>query len=73
MGQSKDVYLWLYNKRYCENVHMRNSKNLFWYTKIQVRCLINENKSKSKSFLASSLPHNICKEKLTEMIKQIFN
>ena len=55
---------------------------LFWSIKIQVKFLI---KLKSRGFLASglstydfstlytTLPHNLIKEKLTELIEQTFN
>ena len=65
--------------KYCETVFERNSKNLFWSFKNSGEIL---DKFKSKYFLASSvstydfstlyttLPHNLMKEKLTELIKQ---
>ena len=60
----------------------RNGRNLFWSVKNSGEIL---NKLKSKGFLASSvstydfstlyttLPHDIIKEKQTELIKQTFN
>ena len=60
----------------------RNGKNLFWSIKNSGEIL---NKLKSRGFLASglstydfstlytTLPHNLIKEKLTELIEQTFN
>ena len=60
----------------------RNGKNLFWSIKNSGEIL---NKLKSSGFLASglstyefsalytTLPHNLTKEKLTELIEQTFN
>ena len=60
----------------------RNGKHLFWSFKISGEIL---NKLKSRGFLASglstydfstlypTLPHNLIKEKLTELIEQTFN
>ena len=68
--------------KYCETVFERNGKNLFWYVKNSGEIL---NKSNSKGFLASSvstydfstlyttLPHNLIKEKLTQLTEQTFN
>ena len=65
---------------YCETVFERNGKNLFWSFKNSGEIL-----NKYKGFLASSgstydfstlyttLPHNLIKEKLTELIEQTFN
>ena len=60
----------------------RNGKNLFWYIKNSGEIL---NKLKPRGFLASALskydfstlyttlPHNLIKVKLTELIEQTFN
>ena len=68
--------------KYCTTVYERNGKNLFWSIKNSGEIL---NKLKSRGFLASglstydlstlytTLPHNLIKEKLTELIEQIFN
>ena len=68
--------------KYCTTVYGRNGKNLFWSIKNSGEIL---NKLKSRDFLASglstydfstlytTLPHNIIKEKLTELIEQILN
>ena len=68
--------------KYCETVLERNGKILFWSIKISGEIL---NKLKSKGFLASSvstydfstlyttLPHNLIKEKNTELFEQTFN
>ena len=68
--------------KYCTTVYERNGKNLFWSIKNSGEIL---NKLKSRGFLASSLstydfstfyttlPHNLIKEKLTELIEQTFN
>ena len=68
--------------KYCTKVYDRNGKNLFWSVKNSVEIL---NKLKSRGFLASglstydfstlytTLPHNLIKEKLTELIEQTFN
>ena len=68
--------------KYCTTVYERNGKNLFWSFKNSGEIL---NKLTSRGFLASSLstydystlyttlPHNLIKEKLTELIEQIFN
>ena len=67
---------------YCTTVYERNGKNLFWSVKNSGEIL---NKLKSRGFLASglstydfstlytTLPHNLIKEKLTELIEQTFN
>ena len=67
---------------YCTTVYERNGKNLFWSIKKSGEIL---NKLKSKGFLASglstydfstlyaTLPHNLIKEKLTELIERTFN
>ena len=67
--------------KYCTTVYERNGKNLFWSIKNSGEIL---NKLKSRGFLASglstydfstlytSLPHNLIKEKLTELIEQTF-
>ena len=68
--------------KYCSTVYERNGKNLFWSIKNSGEIL---NKLKSRGFLASglstydfstlytTLPHNLIKEKLTELIEQTFN
>ena len=68
--------------KYCTTVYERNGKNLFWSIKNSGEIL---NKLKSRGFLASGLstydfstlyitwPHNLIKEKLTELIEQTFN
>ena len=65
--------------KYCTTVYERNGKNLFWSIKISGEIL---NKLKSRCFLASglstydfstlftTLPHNLIKEKLTELIEK---
>ena len=67
--------------KYCETVFERNGKNLFWYVKNSGEIL---NKSKYIGFLASSvstydfstlyttLPHNLIKEKLTQLTEKNF-
>ena len=68
--------------KYCTTVYGRNCKKLFWSIKNSGEIL---NKLKSKGFLASSLstydfstlyttlPHNLIKEKLTELSEHTFN
>ena len=68
--------------KYCTTVYERNSKNLCWSIKNLGDIF---NKLKSRGFLASglstydfyilytTLPHNLIKEKLTELIEQTFN
>ena len=68
--------------KYCTTVYERNDKNLFWSFKNSGEIL---NKLKSGGFLAFGLstydfstlyttfPHNLIKEKLTELIEQTFN
>ena len=68
--------------KYCTTVNERNGKNLFWSIKNSGEIL---NKLKSRGFLASglstydfstlytTLPQNLIKEKLTELIEQTFN
>ena len=68
--------------KYCTTVYEKNGKNLFWSIKNSGEIL---NKLKSRGFLASglstfdfstlytTLPHNLIKEKLTELIEQTFN
>ena len=67
--------------RYCKNVYERSSKNLFWSIKNSCEEL---NKLKSRGFRASSvstydfstfyttLPHNLIKDKLVDLIERIF-
>ena len=67
---------------YCTTVYERNGKNLFWSIKNSGETL---NKFKSRGFLASvlstydfsflytTLPHNLIKEKLKELIEQTLN
>ena len=67
--------------KYCITVYETNGKNLFWSIKNPGEIL---NKLKTRGFLASSLftydfytlyttlPHNLIKEKLTELIEQTF-
>ena len=68
--------------KYCTKVYERNGKKLFWSIKNSGEIL---NKLKSRGFLASgclhndfstlytTLPHNLIKEILTELIEQTFN
>ena len=68
--------------KYCTTVNERNDKILFWSIKNSGEIL---NKLKSRGFLAfglstndfstlySTLPHNLTKEKLIELIEQTFN
>ena len=68
--------------KYCTTVNERNGKKYFGLLKNSGEIL---NKLKSRGFLASSLstydfstlystlPHNLIKEKLTELIEQTFN
>ena len=65
--------------KYCTTVYERNGKNLFWSIKNSGEIL---NKLKSRGFLASglstydfstlytTLPHNLTKEKLTELLEK---
>ena len=67
--------------RYCEKVYERSGKNLFWSIKNSGEVL---NKLKSRGFRATSLssynfstlyttlPHNLIKEKLTNLIEWTF-
>ena len=67
--------------RYCEKVYERSSKNLFWSIKNSGEVL---NKQKSRGFRATSLstydfctlyttlPHNLIKEKLINLIEWTF-
>ena len=67
--------------KYCTTVYERNGKQLFWFIKNSGEIL---NKLMSRGFLAfglstydfstlyATLPHNIIKEKLTELIEQTF-
>ena len=66
----------------CTTVYERNGRDLFWSVKNSGEIL---NKLKSRGFLASGLstydfstlyatwPHNLIKEKLTELIEHTFN
>ena len=68
--------------KYCTTVYERNGKKIFWSIKNSGKIL---NKLKSRGFLTSglstydfstlwtTLPHNLIKEKLTELIEQTFN
>ena len=68
--------------KYCTTVYERNGKKIFWSIKNSGEIL---NTLKSRGFLASSLstydfstlyttlPQNLIKEKLTELIEQTFN
>ena len=68
--------------KYCTTVYEPNCKILFWSIKNSGEIL---NKLKSRGFLASrlstydfstlytALPHNLFKEKLTELIEHTFN
>ena len=68
--------------KYCTTVYERNGNKLFWSIKTSGEIL---NKLKSRGFLASglstydfstfytTLPHNLIKEKRTELIEQTFN
>ena len=68
--------------KYCSTVYERNGKKLFWSIKNSGEIL---NELKSRGFLASglptydfstlytTLPHNLIKEKLTQLIEQKFN
>ena len=68
--------------KYSKTVYERNGENLFWSVKNSGEIL---NKLKSRGFLASglstydfstlytTLPHNLIKEKLTELTEQTFN
>ena len=68
--------------KHCTTVYERNGKKLFWSIKNSGEIL---SKLKSRDFLASvlstydfstlytTLPHNLIKEKLTELIEQTFN
>ena len=67
--------------KYCEKVYERSSKNLFWSIKNLCEVL---NKLKSRGFRASSLstydfstlyttlPHNLIKDKLVDLIERTF-
>ena len=67
--------------KYCENVYERSGKNLFWSIKSSCEVL---NKLKSRGFRASSLstydfstlyntlPHNLIKDKLVDLIERTF-
>ena len=67
--------------KYCEKVYERSGKNLFWSIKNSCGVL---NKLKSRGFRASSLstydfatlyttlPHNLIKDKLVDLIERIF-
>ena len=67
--------------KYCEKVYKRSGKNLFWYIKNSCEVL---NKLKSRGFRTSSLstydfstlyatlPHNLIKDKLEDLIERTF-
>ena len=67
--------------KYCEKVYERSGKNLFWSIKTSCEVL---NKLKSRGFRASSLstydfstlcttlPHNLIKDKLVDLIERSF-
>ena len=67
--------------KYCEKVYERSGKNLFWSIKNSCKVL---NKLKSRGFRASSLstydfstlyttlPHNLIKDKLVDLIERTF-
>ena len=67
--------------KYCEKVYERSSKNLFWSIKNSCEVL---NKLKSRGYRASSLstydfstlyttlPHNLIKDKLVDLIERTF-
>ena len=67
--------------KYCEKVYERSGKNLFWSIKNSCEVL---NKLKSQGFRASrlstydfstfytTLPHNLIKDKLVDLIERIF-
>ena len=66
--------------KYCEKVYERSSKNLFWSIKNSCEVI---NKLKSRGFLATSLstdfstlyttlPNNLIKDKLVNLIERIF-
>ena len=67
--------------KYCEKVYERSGKNLFWSIKNSCEVL---NKLKSRGFRASSLstydfstlyttlPHNLIKDKLADLIERTF-
>ena len=67
--------------KYCEKVYKRSGKNHFWSIKNSCEVL---NKLKSRGFLASSLstydfstlyttlPHNLIKDKLVDLIERTF-
>ena len=68
--------------KYCEKVYERSGKNLFWSVKNSCEVL---NKLKSRGFRASSLstydfstlyttlPHNLIKDKLVDLIERTFH
>ena len=67
--------------KYCEKVYERSGKNLFWSIKNSSKVI---NKLKSRGFRAASLstydcstlyttlPHNLIKDKLVDLIERIF-
>ena len=67
-------------KKYCEKVYERSGKNLFWSIKNSCEVL---NKLKSRGFWAfslstydfstlySTLPHNLIKDTLVDLIKEL--
>ena len=68
--------------KYCEKVYERSCKNLFWSIKNSCEIL---DKLKARYFnatclstydfstLCSTLPHNLIKDKLIDLIERIFN
>ena len=68
--------------KYCEKVYKRSGKNIFWSIKISGEIL---DKLKARDFnattlstyvfstLFTTLPHNLIKDKLTDLIERTFN
>ena len=68
--------------KYCKTIYERNGKHLFWsikksgeiLNKLKPRCILASSLSTyGFSTLYTSLPHNLIKEKLTELIEQSLN
>ena len=63
--------------KYCEKIYERSGKNLFWSIKNSCKVI---NKFKSRGFhatydfstLYTTLPHNLIKAKLVDLIERIF-